>query len=229
MYHPSPVCTASLKSLPSTRFRRDERTWKHRLTDFHQTWKPLIESITDAYLHWKYPDDPELNLNETRRPPSQLPQSSSSANDLITVVPSTPANSDPSPPQLPNTTHNNTETSSPTPSASIEVEISVIDIYTLSTSIKISCVGDQTTASTLAGLGYIGNAPFHPSVAISIKTLELYRIIRRRKPSFSVEAFVKVICDLYMVCISFVTRSPYSHHKKDPLSSQVPSFILRRV
>ena len=37
------------------------------------------------------------------------------------------------------------------------------------------------------------------TVAVSIKTLELYRRLRRRKPGFSIEAFTKVICDIYMV------------------------------
>jgi len=205
------------ESLPSTRFRCDERTWRHRLTDFHQSWKPLIDGMVDAYLCWNYPDDPGISSDKTRR----------TTNDPISTPPSTP-DSD-SPPEAPGTTRNSTETNSPTPPASAAAEISVINIYTLSTSIKISCVGDQTTASALAGLGYIGNAPFHPSVAISIKTLELYRILRWRKPSFSVEAFVKVICDLYVVCIFFIIYPSCSHHKKDPISFQVSSFIFRCV
>ena len=182
--------------------------------------------MADAYVCWKYPDDPGINPGETQHP-LRPPQSSSIADDLVTIAPSI-SNSDPLP-QVPGDTYDSTETDSPTPSASVEVEILVIDIYTLLTSIKISCTGDQTTASTLVGLGYVGNAPFHPSVAISIKTLELYRIIRRRKPSFSVEAFVKVVCDLYMVCVFFIIYSPYSHCNKDSLSSQVSSFILRCI
>ena len=79
------------------------------------------------------------------------------------------------------------------------IGIAVIDIYTLSTSVKVSRVDDETTAVALASLGFIGNAPFNPSVAVSMKTLELYRVLRRRKASFSVEGFVKVICDLYGV------------------------------
>ncbi|KAF9789733.1 hypothetical protein BJ322DRAFT_1001037 [Thelephora terrestris] len=92
-----------------------------------------------------------------------------------------------------------TGTNNPSPPVSSEVTILVIDIYTLSTSIKLPSAEDQTTVSTLASLGFIGNAPFRPSVAVSIKTLELYHVLRRRKPSFSIEAFVKVICDLYMI------------------------------
>ena len=187
------------KSWSSTRFRRDERTWRHRLTGFHQSWRPLIDGMADGYIGWKYGDDPGINSTEAKSPPSQPPQSSSAVNDFF-PAPSAPNNDSPSP-RVPATTHDGMQTDSPSPSA--EVEISVIDIYTLSTSIKFPCAGDQTTASVLAGLGFIGNAPFHPSVAVSMKTVELYRIVRRRKPSFSVEAFVKVICDLYMVCVFF--------------------------
>lgn len=84
--------------------------------------------------------------------------------------------------------------------------MTTIDIYTLSTSIniRVSSTGEDTTASALAELGFIGNAPFKPSVAISIKTLELYRVLRRRKPSFSIEAFAKVISDLYLVRLALL-------------------------
>lgn len=47
--------------------------------------------------------------------------------------------------------------------------------------------------------GYLGNVPLNPSIAVSFKTLEMYRRIQLRKPSFSVEAFAKVTCDLYSV------------------------------
>ena len=155
--------------------------------------------MADAYLRWKYPDNllpntPPVNSDKTRDPPPPK-QPSFTTNDLAAAP--APSTDDNSPAPGP------TNTDAPGPSTSNSVEITVIDIYTLSTSVKFSCAGDQTTASTLAGLGFIGNAPFHPSVAVSVKTLELYRILRRRKPSFSVEGFVKVISDLYMVSVSF--------------------------
>ena len=178
--------------------------------------------MADAYLRWKYPD---VNPDETQDRPSSSPPQPSFTSNIAATTPSIP-NNDPLP-QTPSPTHNGTMTGTPGPSIPAEAEILVIDIYTLSTSVKISCAGDQTTASTLAGLGFVGNAPFHPSVAVSMKTLELYRILRRRKPSFSVEAFVKVISDLYMVCTSFVIRSNCPHCLKDPVSPQVPSFIFR--
>lgn len=215
--------------LSSTRFRRDERTWRHRINNFHWSWKPLIGGMVDAYLHWKYPDsshpnDLSVTSSQTQDAPPP-PQSLFTTSDPSVVTPSLSDNN-PSLPQAPGPTHDRTATETPSPST--EVELLVIDIYTLSMSVKISCTGDQTTASTLAGLGFIGNAPFHPSVAVSIKTLELYRILCRRKPSLSVEAFVKVVSDLYMVCILFII-STFSHYNKGSVLSQIPSIILRCI
>ena len=111
----------------------------------------------------------------------------------------------------------------------INTEVTVIDIYTLSTSVKLSRVDDKTTAVALASLGFIGNTPFRPSAAVAMKTLELYRLLRRRKASFSVEGFVKVICDLYTV-----RRPPFVPHTSSlggsgPLLSQVPTVVWRCV
>ncbi|KAG2101883.1 uncharacterized protein F5147DRAFT_746939 [Suillus discolor] len=41
--------------------------------------------------------------------------------------------------------------------------------------------------------------PHNPSIAVSLRTLEHYCLIRLRKPSFSIEAFSKVICDSYSI------------------------------
>ena len=222
------ICTTHMDYLTdflySTRFRRDEQTWRHRLVDFHRSWVPLIGGMADAYLRWKYPDDlhpnsPSVNLQV---PPSPQ-QPSSPANDLAAVsLPGTNHH-----PPAPNLTNDSVTADAPSPSISNLVEITAIDIYTLSTSVKFSCEGDQTTASTLAGLGFIGNAPFHPSVAVSIKTLELYRILRRRKPSFSVEGFVKVISDLYMVSTPFVVYSAVLNPSRSHIApNTVASFLM---
>ena len=194
------ACAAFL-TVHSARFQYDQRTWRHRLTHLHRNWKPLIDGMVDAYLRWRYPDNAQADLGKAQDSPPHL--QSSSTNGFTTTSPPDPDNN-PLPPQASKITcDGGTNDSSPLISA--EVDILVIDIYTLSTSIKIPSVDDQTTASSLASLGFIGNAPFHPSVAVSMKTLELYRVLRRRKPSFSIEAFVKVVCDLYMVCpLSFI-------------------------
>ena len=91
------------------------------------------------------------------------------------------------------------------PSGNYDFELPVLDIYTLDTSVTIPCPGEELPIAALVKNGYLGNTPATPSLAISLKTLELFRRIRLRKSSFSVEAFVKVVCDLYAVC----TRSPW--------------------
>ncbi|KAG2744462.1 hypothetical protein P692DRAFT_20850415 [Suillus brevipes Sb2] len=45
--------------------------------------------------------------------------------------------------------------------------------------------------------GYLGCSPLQPTLAISLGCLELYHQIRRRKPSFSVQGMVKVLCALH--------------------------------
>ena len=90
--------------------------------------------------------------------------------------------------------------------SSVDFDIGVIDIYTLEWSAHIPRgEGSESPLEALALSGYLGNKPLNPSLAISIRTLELYRRLRLRKPSFSVEAFAKVVCDLYSVSLTTTT------------------------
>ncbi|KAG1729165.1 hypothetical protein EDB19DRAFT_1913537 [Suillus lakei] len=76
--------------------------------------------------------------------------------------------------------------------------INVINIYTLVTTANIhSAATIETAAEALVLSGYLGAIPHSPTITISLSTLELYRCLRLRKPSLSIEAFAKVICDLY--------------------------------
>ncbi|KAG2086942.1 hypothetical protein BD769DRAFT_1715016 [Suillus cothurnatus] len=50
---------------------------------------------------------------------------------------------------------------------------------------------------SLLKLGFLGCSPLQPTVAVSLHCLELYHQIRRRKPSFSIQAMVKVLCALH--------------------------------
>lgn len=70
--------------------------------------------------------------------------------------------------------------------------ITIMDLYTLNATTTITQRNDQVAAVTLVEASYLGVSPVNPSMAISLKTLELYRLIRQRKPSFSFEAFAKV-------------------------------------
>ena len=179
--------------------------------------------MVEAYLRWKY--HCSSNATPTQPPPSSttgvteansLPSSRSPGGDLNHIIhsdaaPTTSTRMDPPLPHPPDDPGDSARSFNP-PLPDIIIEIAAIDIYTLSTSIKISVssVGMDTTASALTELGFIGNVPFKPSVAVSIRTLELYHVLRRRKLLFSVEAFVKVISDLYLVCPTPTTIPRFS-------------------
>ena len=97
------------------------------------------------------------------------------------------------------------EMPSSTPNASLDFSISIVDLYSLKTSADILRSAESKSPSeALALSGYIWNSPINPSLAVSIRTLELYQRICLRKASFSVEAFAKVICDMYSVSSSSV-------------------------
>ena len=80
-----------------------------------------------------------------------------------------------------------------------QMEISVVDLYTLAPRATVSVAPNQRNAEALVAAGYFGNSPIQPSVAISVKTLELFRTLRLFKASYSAEAFAKVICHQYRV------------------------------
>ena len=111
-------------------------------------------------------------------------------------------------PELPTTTPTSdtpaASTSSDTPvvdldPVSYDFSIDSVDLYTLTTSIFVPRTSSMTAAEALILQGYLATSPVDPTLAISIKTLELFRRLRCRKASLSVEAFAKVLCDLYAV------------------------------
>jgi hypothetical protein len=86
------------------------------------------------------------------------------------------------------------------PTSPWDFSINVIDIYTVRTTAKIRRSAEiESIAEALVLNGYLPTSPESPTLAVSLKTLELFRRIRIRKPSFSIEAFAKVLCDLYGV------------------------------
>jgi hypothetical protein len=181
---------------------------------------------------------PTIPASTNNTSTNDLPAGNISSDDASTIVPSVDdhlTNNSPtssictnsSPPHPPDSATRDSHL----PLPDVAIEIAVIDIYALSTSIKISVSsgGTDTTASALAELGFIGNVPFKPSVAVSIKTLELYRSLRRRKPSFSIEAFAKVISDLYFVGLILVTDVHHPDFEIDTIPCQVSPCFCRRI
>lgn len=89
--------------------------------------------------------------------------------------------------------------------AEYDFTIHTVDIFTLERSALISRSADCRSPSIALILqGYMGNTPHSPSYAVSLRTLEYYRLLRLCKPSLSVEAFAKVICDSYGVSLLFM-------------------------
>ncbi|KAF9231234.1 hypothetical protein BU15DRAFT_90967 [Melanogaster broomeanus] len=84
--------------------------------------------------------------------------------------------------------------------ADFSFTIRTVDIFTLSTSAHIPCSADVTSvAEALVQAGFLGNSPINPSISVSFRTLEHYHFLCLWKPSFSVEAFAKVLCDSYQM------------------------------
>lgn len=82
-----------------------------------------------------------------------------------------------------------------------QFDIDILDIYSLRSSATITPTSESmSTAETLVACGYLGTTPVNPSLAISLKTLELLRRLRLFKASFSIEAFAKLLCYYYKVC-----------------------------
>ncbi len=57
-------------------------------------------------------------------------------------------------------------------------------------------VCDKFTASAFVREGLIPSAPFKPGVAVTIRTMELFRRLRNRSPRLSVQAFSTTLCDM---------------------------------
>ncbi|KAG6835632.1 hypothetical protein H0H93_016343, partial [Arthromyces matolae] len=104
---------------------------------------------------------------------------------------------------------------SPVPS-DYDHTLTTIDLYSLQTQITIHRTADSTSlAVDIVRHGYLGTTPTSPSIALSLRTLELYYIIRRRRASFSIEAFAKI---------------PYQRPYRDALSNAFDVYLaIQRI
>lgn len=86
------------------------------------------------------------------------------------------------------------------PSQMYNFSLNSINIYMLEFSINVPHAEDSASpVEALVLARYLSLTPIFLTIAISISTLELYCLLCLHKPSFSVEAYTKVICDLYKV------------------------------
>ncbi|THU89589.1 hypothetical protein K435DRAFT_821344 [Dendrothele bispora CBS 962.96] len=74
--------------------------------------------------------------------------------------------------------------------------IEVLDIHNLARSALIKRDEHTEAAVALVQAGFLGNTPEQPSIAISLRTLQLFYDIHLFKASFSIEAFTRVLCHI---------------------------------
>ncbi|KAH9846929.1 hypothetical protein C2E23DRAFT_872057 [Lenzites betulinus] len=91
-------------------------------------------------------------------------------------------------------------------------------MYTLLKTASVRREASDITIVVLAEQGYLAASPTSPTLAITFKTLEHFRLLRLRKPSFSVEAFAKVLCDSYAL--------PYRRRYRTALSSCFDVYLM---
>ncbi|KAI0652680.1 hypothetical protein C8Q79DRAFT_997654 [Trametes meyenii] len=91
-----------------------------------------------------------------------------------------------------------------------DFKIALVDLYSLARTVNIQCEATETTVIAMARQGYLATTPISPTLAIMFNTLEHFRLLRLRKPSFSLEAFAKVLCDSYFL--------PYQRRYRTALS-----------
>ncbi|KAK7447347.1 hypothetical protein VKT23_014057 [Stygiomarasmius scandens] len=88
--------------------------------------------------------------------------------------------------------------STPAPTApEYSFTINVLNIYDLAQTTTIQRDEKTPASIALVNAGFLGNAPEQPSVAVSLRTLELLFSIKLHKASFSIEAFARVLCHQY--------------------------------
>ncbi|KAI5985962.1 hypothetical protein EDD15DRAFT_2175409 [Pisolithus albus] len=72
----------------------------------------------------------------------------------------------------------------------------VIDVYCAEEVTLGMRATDHFITSALMRQGVVPCSPIHPTAAVTFGALELFRIARLRCPHFSIQAFVKTLCDL---------------------------------
>ncbi|KAG1884158.1 hypothetical protein F4604DRAFT_1920002 [Suillus subluteus] len=76
----------------------------------------------------------------------------------------------------------------------VEARVGILSFCAVQT---IHQAPDELANVSLIKAGFLGCSPQQPTTAIALECLELYHQIHRRKPSFSVQAMVKVLCALH--------------------------------
>ncbi|KAJ3523486.1 hypothetical protein NM688_g8722 [Phlebia brevispora] len=170
-----------------------KKTWKDRKERQMTTWDAIIGTLVDTYLAKQYPRPYPVYPCNEPEPMDTRPDTSGA-------------------PDLENTT------------ADSEYTVQVYDLWTLESELTFTRKPDSVSpAIELMALGYVAKTPKRPSVAISLRTLQLLYRLRQRKASFSIEAFAKVLCDYY--------GTPYRRHIREVVGDAFEIYlrIIRTV
>jgi hypothetical protein len=52
--------------------------------------------------------------------------------------------------------------------------------------------------------GLVPCAPYKPDVAITVRVLEVFRVLHACAPQLAIQPYVKSLCDLHGVCLIFI-------------------------
>ncbi|KIO10568.1 hypothetical protein M404DRAFT_21476 [Pisolithus tinctorius Marx 270] len=88
--------------------------------------------------------------------------------------------------------------------------VHVVDMFRAEKVNLVISADDSYIASALVRQGFMPCSPIRPSVAIMINALELYCVARLRSLHFSIQAFVKTICDLQGVAFRHYLSRQFS-------------------
>ncbi|KAI0695839.1 hypothetical protein BC835DRAFT_1305892, partial [Cytidiella melzeri] len=153
------------------------KTWRSRVGCQQEAWGKVFDLLTQEYLTWR--------------------RASGSQGDDIAPEP--------------RLDHDEAEPrpgDQPEPLIDYLYTVNVFNIDTRARSLTIHRRADSISpALDLMQNGYVAKSPSKPTVAVAVDTLALLYRLRQRKPSYSIEAFAKVVCDYY--------NMPYRRHLRE--------------
>ncbi|SJL17576.1 uncharacterized protein ARMOST_21128 [Armillaria ostoyae] len=79
------------------------------------------------------------------------------------------------------------------------ISIKVVDLYREYDTVILTLSTDEFVAVALVRQGFLPCAPFQPSVVITVSAMEVYHTAYWRCPQFTIQPFVKMLCDLHAV------------------------------
>ncbi|KIJ58156.1 hypothetical protein HYDPIDRAFT_34448 [Hydnomerulius pinastri MD-312] len=90
---------------------------------------------------------------------------------------------------------NDDDTDSPRGMSLVNIEL--VDLCERRQATLVPCANHLYPNETLIYHGYLGCVPVYPTVAVSLRTLAVYRQVHRICPRFGIQALCKLLCHLH--------------------------------